>query len=150
MAARALFAAETEPEAGTATEFDEWVEELALGAATHRAYCQSYTDGGGADAWRKETERRIYLTGVFLVDVDRWRNVAEDRASTPTEVSNRFEFDYSAWLKPRFRGVLLGNTHCWLFDETVDVDERRERDLDDFRELGHRVVETDWTPAGAL
>ena len=137
--AATLFAAGTEPEAGT-DELDERALDRAFAVllgATHGGYCVSYT------GWEK---RRIYVTGVFSVDMDGWRNVAEDRPSTPAEVSQRFEIDYAGWLDPRYEGVFLHKTRCWLFSiETVH--ERREQDIEDFRELGHRVVETDWTPA---
>ena len=102
------------------------------------AFCTSYTDNG---------KRQIYLTGVFPVDMAGWRNVKEDRPSTEREVMRVFEIEYSAWLQPRYKGVWLQQTHCRLFGFGADAAERRTQDIEDFRELGHRVVETDWRPA---
>lgn len=102
------------------------------------AFCTSYTDNG---------ERRIYLTGVFAVDLAAWRNMEEDRPATEREVMGRFEHEYAAWLEPRYKGVWWHQTHCRLFSLGGDAAERRMQDIEDFRELGHRVVETDWTPA---
>lgn len=101
------------------------------------AYCTSYTDNG---------KRRIYLTRVFNVDLAGWRNVKEDRPSTEREVMTHFEFEYVAWLEPRYEGVWVHKTHCRLFSLAATAGARRMQDIEDFRELGHRVVETDWMP----
>ena len=93
---------------------------------------------------RRNDARTVYLSGVFHVNVDDWRNYKEDRPSTPREVAAHFELDYTAWLEPRYRGVWPQHTHCWLFAANADVDARREKDLDDFRELGPAW----WRPIG--
>ena len=156
MAASALFAADTEPQAGAeaesnTVELDEdevaaleaFTEAMAEMLASGRlAYCVSYTDEGN--------QRATYLTGVFSVDMDDWRSVKEDRPATPREVATHFEWNYAAWLRPRYRGVFAHKTHCRLFAVDADVNAMRDEDLDDFRELGHRVVETDWLPLESL
>ena len=68
------------------------------------AFCTSYTDNG---------ERRIYLTGVFAVDLAAWRNMEEDRPATEREVMGRFEHEYAAWLEPRYK-------ECGGIRRTVD------------------------------
>ena len=116
----------------------EYSDRLATNLIGPSAFCTSYTDNG---------ERWIYLTGVFAVDLAAWRNMEEDRPATQGEVMSRFEHEYTAWLKPRYEGVWRYQTHCRLFSLGRDAAERRMQDIEDFRELGHRVVETDWTPA---
>lgn len=91
MVASALFAADGEPE--PEAESDE--RSAAALFATHRGYCVSYTEVGN---WRRDDARTVYLSGVFHVDVDDWRNVKEDRPSTSREVAMHFELDYAAWL----------------------------------------------------
>lgn len=143
-----LFAGEPGPQPGSETESDEWnlgeFEETlaAVLAATHGGYCLSYVD--------KVNRRWIYLTSVFLVDIDSWRNVADDRPATERELSRQFESDYADWLSPRFERVFLHKTHCWMFGVDTDVDKRREQEAEDFRELGHRVVDTNWSPTFIL
>lgn len=143
MAAAALFAAETETEPSAETESDEWnlaglFDDVDTLGMEHAGYCLSYTENN--------SERQIYLTDVFPFDLGGWRNVSEDRPSTMEEVSLRFESDYTDWLQPRYQGVFRHRTHCWLFGTGTNVAKRREKEIEDFRELGHRVVETDWMP----
>ena len=109
---------------------------------TQGVYCVSYTESD----WRPNAERRIHTTGVFGVDVADWRNVKEDRPSTATEVMNHFEFEYAEWLMPRYEGVFVHKTHCRLLDSRLLATAALARDAADFRELGHRVMATDWTP----
>ena len=104
------------------------------------AFCTSYTDN--------RRKRRVYLSRIFAVNLADWRNVKEDRPSTDREVMRRFEFEYAAWLGPRYDGIFARQTNCELFSLGGDTAERRMQDIEDFRELGHGVVETDWRPAG--
>lgn len=143
MTAAALFAAETETEPSAETESDEWnlaglFDDVDTLGMEYAGYCLSYTENN--------RKRQIYLTGVFLFDMHGWRNMAEDRPATMQEISQRFEIDYADWLEPRYQGVWLHKTRCWLFGGGTDVAKRREKEIEDFHELGHRVVETDWTP----
>ena len=98
-------------------------------------YCVSYTEDG--------LKRRIYLTDVFSIDLASWRSVSEARPATATEVMDHFESEYAAWLEPRDEGVWRHKTHCRL---TSAATTSREQDAADYRELGHRVTEVDWTP----
>ena len=83
-------------------------------------FCTSYTDNRGE-------KRTVYLSRVFAAKTDR---------------SN----EYAAWLKIRYEGVWEHRTHCREFSTSSDASARLAQDIDDFRELGHRVVQTDWTP----